>query len=74
MIVVFLDHQKLPVQFLVYGAVGFVTTMTSCVAIYLEKDMSQMEKNVVLSFYSPFAAICMYPSFACLPLSFNTGY
>lgn len=46
---------------LVYGVVGLLTTTTSCVAIYMDKDMSQMEKNVLLGFYSPFAVVCMYP-------------
>lgn len=46
---------------LVYGVVGLMTTTTSCVAIYMDKDMSQMEKNVLLSFYSPFAVVCMCP-------------
>lgn len=55
------DDQKLTVHLLVYGVVGLMTTTTSCVAIYMEKDMSQMEKNVLLGFYSPFAVVCMCP-------------
>lgn len=55
------DHHKFPVQLLVYGVVGLITTTTSCVAIYMDKDMSQMEKNIVLGFYSPFAVVCMCP-------------
>lgn len=63
--VVVVDNPKVTVHMLVYGAVGLVTTATCCAAIYAEKDMSQMDKNWVLSFYLPFAAICMsspYPS------------
>lgn len=35
--------------------------------------MSQMEKNVLLSFYSPFAAICMCPPYMpAFSLQFST--
>lgn len=65
--VIVADNPKLTVHMLVYGAVGLVTTTTCCAAIYTEKDMSQMEKNLVLSFYSPFAVICVSSPY--LPIS-----
>lgn len=86
-LVIVADNPKLTVHMLVYGAVGLVTTTTCCAAIYTEKDMSQMEKNVVLGFYSPFAVICMCPphifrfqhrlliaSPSCYSRVYNDGY
>ncbi|KAH0604442.1 uncharacterized protein H6S33_006819 [Morchella sextelata] len=51
------ENPKFPARALTYASISFLTTLTSCWAIWKDGDMTEMQKYILLGFYAPFAGI-----------------